>query len=87
MSTEKAKEYLIHLTEDEEAAKKAEDAHVEALHELSGELGYELEKDDLRQAMEEMCGLGELTEEDLEAIAGGYSSGALVMRPPIRFGW
>jgi predicted ribosomally synthesized peptide with nif11-like leader len=89
MSIEKAKEYLVKLTESEEAARKADEAHVKALLDLSGEMGFELEERDLREAMDEMCGLGELSEEDLEAVAGGYvSSGFLMLRrSPFRFGW
>jgi predicted ribosomally synthesized peptide with nif11-like leader len=84
MSIEKAKEYLIHLTENDEAARKAEDANVKALLDLSSELGYDIEEADLRQAVDELSGLGELTEEDMEAIAGGaFSSGFYLRRPPL----
>ena len=74
MSVEKAKEFLISLSESEEAAAKADDAYVEALLKAAEELGHTVEEKDLRVALDEMFDAGELTDEELELAAGGTGS-------------
>lgn len=73
MSIKKAKQFLLQITEDEAAALKAEQAHVQALLSVAKDLGYpDLDADELRQAMDEMASLGqELSDERLEGVAGG----------------
>ena len=71
MSVEKAKEFLVELTKSRESAARAGEAYLEALMKVAGELGYKIEEQDLRSAMQEMSDLSELSEEGLEAAAGG----------------
>ena len=77
MSVEKAKEFLVELTKSRESAARAGEAYLEALMKVAGELGYEIEEQDLRSAMQEMSDLSELSEEGLEAAAGGATRYAI----------
>ncbi len=71
MSVEKAKEFLVSLTESEEAATKADDAYVEALMKTAQRLGHAFEEKELRAALDELSGAVELTDEELEPASGG----------------
>ena len=71
MSVEKAKGFLVELTNSRESAAKAREAYLEAMMKVAGELGYEIEEQDLRSAMHEMSDLSELSEEALEEVAAG----------------
>ena len=75
MSVEKAKEFLVELTNSRESAGKAGEAYLEALMKVAGELGYQVEEQDLRSAMDEMSDLSELSEQSLEAVAAGGRTG------------
>jgi predicted ribosomally synthesized peptide with nif11-like leader len=73
MSVDKAKAFLIKLTEDDAAATKADDAYVRGLLELAGEMDYEVSENDMREALDELSGIASLSEEQLEQVAGGLS--------------
>lgn len=71
MSIEQAKEFLVKISTEDEAARKAEEAHFASLLQTATELGYELSGDDLRQAMEDISSFSELSEDQLASVAGG----------------
>jgi len=68
MSVDKAKEFLIDVTEDEAAASKIQARYLDTLLSVSKELGYDLTSDDISIAIEEMSGLGEVGD-DVEGFA------------------
>ncbi|HSL57247.1 MAG TPA: hypothetical protein VK866_05345 [Acidimicrobiales bacterium] len=63
MSVEKAKEFLVVLADDDEAAARIDAAYLAALRAESEAQGFELSDDDLAVALAEMTGLGD-TEPD-----------------------
>jgi predicted ribosomally synthesized peptide with nif11-like leader len=77
MSIENAKEFLVKISTDEAAARKAEEAHFRSLMETAADLGYEVSEEDLNQAMEDISSFGELSEDQLEAVSGGYYNDSL----------
>jgi len=70
MSVEKAKEFLIKTSTEEEAAAKADQAYWESLLKVSKEMGYEFGEEELQAAMEDLSSFGELSEGELEQVAG-----------------
>jgi len=72
MATEQASEFLGRLAEDAQLADRVRGAHVELLVRIASEAGYECTTEEMSWAMEEMSALmGELTDEELEVVAGG----------------
>lgn len=94
MSVDKAKEFLVDTTENEEAAAKIQATYLATLVEVSSEMGYDLTEEDIMVAIEEMTGLGESVD-DVEVEGFGYgdslfSGGNLsfgVVANPLRFSW
>lgn len=68
MSIDKAKEFLLDVAEDESAAAKVQTRYLESLVEVSRELGYELTTDDISMAIEQMSGLDEPEEDEVEGL-------------------
>lgn len=71
MSVEQAKEFLVKIATDAEAADKARLAHEASLLEVAKELGFSMTGTDLEAAIEEIAGIDELSEEELDEVAGG----------------
>jgi predicted ribosomally synthesized peptide with nif11-like leader len=71
MSVEKAKEFLIKASTEQETSLKADQAYRESLLSVAKEMGYEFDADELRAAMEDLSSFGELSEGELEQVAGG----------------
>jgi len=66
MSVDKAKEFLIDVAEDASAGERIQARYLEALVDVSKDLGYDLSTDDLSIAIEEMSGLG--AEDEVEGF-------------------
>jgi predicted ribosomally synthesized peptide with nif11-like leader len=71
MSNQTAKDFLVKIATDEEAAKKAQAAHESALLALARQMGYTFSEGDLRQAMDDVEALDQLSGEQLDRVAGG----------------
>ena len=69
MSVDKAKEFLVDVSENEDAADQIEQAYLSALVEVSSQLGYDLTSEDLSVAIEDMSGLGE----DADDVEGFFT--------------
>ncbi|MGE0816513.1 MAG: Nif11-like leader peptide family RiPP precursor [Vicinamibacterales bacterium] len=71
MSVQKAKDFLVHVSTDEDAAAKVRAAHEATLLRLAGEMGFSFSGDDLQAAMSDMEDLDELSAAELQGLAGG----------------
>jgi hypothetical protein len=71
MSVDRAKEFLLDATEDEATADKVQNAYLDSLVAVSGELGYDLSRDDLSIAIEEMSGLADESDVDGFMLTSG----------------
>lgn len=67
MSVERAKEFLVELAENDEAADRVDAAYLEAMGSVAGELGYDVSDEDLVTAIVEMTGL---SEQGLDEVSG-----------------
>ncbi len=67
MTVEKAKEFLVELADNEEAASRIDSAYLEALKAAANSLGYTLSNDELSTALVEMTGLGD---DELSEVTG-----------------
>jgi predicted ribosomally synthesized peptide with nif11-like leader len=70
MSVDKAKEFLIKASTDEDTATKVEKTYLASLLAVAGDLGFELREDELMAAMEDLSSFGELSEQELDQITG-----------------
>lgn len=59
MTIDKAKEFLVELADNDEAAAGVDAAYLDALKSAAAELGYTLSDDDLTMALVEMTGRGD----------------------------
>ncbi len=73
MSVEQAKEFLVKIATDEEAADKARRAHEASLLKVAEELGFSLDASDLEAAMTSIAEIDELTDDELDEVAGGVT--------------
>lgn len=80
MSVQKAKDFLVHIATDQAASEKARAAHEAALMQLASGLGFSFTADDLREAMDDMGQLDELSSADLQGVAGGMISRTTIRR-------
>ena len=71
MSYEVAKQFLIKISTDSEAAAKADDAYIRSLVKLAAELGFNISPSEMQLAMSDMASTGELSDAFLETAAGG----------------
>jgi len=71
MSAQKAKDFLVHLATDQAASEKARAAHETALMQVASELGFSFSTADLREAMDDIGQLDELSASELSSLAGG----------------
>lgn len=71
MSLQKAKDFLAHIATDQAASEKARAAHETALMQVASQLGFSFSAADLRQAMDDMGSLDELSASELSSLAGG----------------
>jgi predicted ribosomally synthesized peptide with nif11-like leader len=71
MSVHKAKDFLVQVATDEQAAKKARSAHEGALMNVAAEMGYSFALSDLQEAMADVADLDELSASELQGLAGG----------------
>lgn len=78
MSTQSAKDFLVKIATDEDAAKHAQSAHEQALVRLGESLGYTFDATELRDAL---AAIDELPEQALEGVAGGYILSSLSLQP------
>ena len=67
MSVERAKEFLVELAENDEAADKVDAAYLSAMSQVAADLGYDLSDEELVSAIVEMSGLGDT---DLGDVSG-----------------
>jgi predicted ribosomally synthesized peptide with nif11-like leader len=74
MSVQKAKDFLVQIATDEDAAAKSRKAHEDALLRVAKELGYSFSAEDLQGAMAEVSALDELSNEELQRAVGGLTS-------------
>jgi predicted ribosomally synthesized peptide with nif11-like leader len=73
MSVQQAKDFLKKMASDPELLKSLEAApNDEARQEIAKKLGFAFTKDDIRAVANEYK--GELSDQDLEAVAGGASA-------------
>lgn len=75
MSVEELKAFGKKVVEDEKLKKKAKEIgmeDVEGIITLAKENGFDVSKEDMEAAAEEMKSTGELNEDDLEQVAGGF---------------
>ncbi len=82
MSVEQAKEFLVKISTDEEAADKARQAHEASLLKVAAELGFTLDASDLETAMAAIVEVDELTDDELDEVAGGVTP-SLSFRPSL----
>jgi predicted ribosomally synthesized peptide with nif11-like leader len=69
------------VVEDEKLKKKAQEIgmeDVEGIITLAKENGFDVSKEDMQAAAEEMKSTGELNEDDLEQVAGGFVTSTAV---------
>ncbi len=72
MGSEQTREFISKLIEDEELARRANRAYIDALLGIAAEEGYEFTREELTQAIKEMSPVSlELSDEQLDMIAGG----------------
>ncbi|MCU0268070.1 MAG: Nif11 family protein [Acidimicrobiales bacterium] len=76
MSVDKAKEFLVDVAEDEAAAARVQEAYLDGLLAVARELGYDLTRDDVSIAIEEMSGL---TDEEPEVVGHAFSRGGFTL--------
>ena len=67
MSVERAKEFLVELAENDEAADRVDAAYLSAMRRVAADLGYDLSDEELVTAIVEMSGLGD---NDLAEVSG-----------------
>ena len=82
MSVEQAKQFLVKISTDEEAADKAREAHEASLLKVAEELGFTLEASDLEAAMGAIAEVDELSDDELDEVAGGITP-SLSFRPSL----
>lgn len=82
MSVEKAKEFLIKATTDDAVATRAGDAYLGALQSVASELGYDISAAELQAAMDDLNAFSELSEAELDAVAGGGYWDSTLLRLP-----
>ena len=70
MSIEKAKEFLIELSENDDAMTWVDQAYVQALVAAAGAMDYEVSDEDVTEALAQMSGLGEETDAPDEDVSG-----------------
>ncbi len=73
MSIESAKAYVKRLKQDQEFAGKSEQYITEAQVAFANEEGFTFSPDELKQAIGEVT----ISDEDLDQVAGGSSSGVM----------
>lgn len=81
MSVESLKAFGNKITEDEELKKKAQDRGLENVDEmvaLAQENGFDVTREDYKQLAEELKSSEELTDDDLEKVAGGFATAVAV---------
>ncbi len=61
MSYEVAKQFLVKISTDAEAAAKADDAYVQALRALAAEYGYKVTISDLKLAMGDLASADQMS--------------------------
>lgn len=71
MSVDKAKEFLVQVSTDEQMADKAREAHEAALLAVAQQSGFDIGADDLREAMSEVDMLDDLALSDSDQVVGG----------------
>lgn len=71
MSITAAKEFLVELIDDEEATARADQAYLDALHQLATEMGFDASTDEIRDALRQMKGVDDL--DDREVEVSGYA--------------
>jgi predicted ribosomally synthesized peptide with nif11-like leader len=74
VSLKQAKDFLVKIATDAKAAEKARLAHEASLLAVAKELGYHLTAADLEAAMAEIAEIDELSDEELDHVAGGLPS-------------
>jgi predicted ribosomally synthesized peptide with nif11-like leader len=74
VSLKHAKDFLVKIATDAEAAERARLAHEASLLAVAKELGYDLNASDLEAAMAEIVEIDELSDEELDQVAGGLPS-------------
>lgn len=70
MGIHAAKEFLVELIDDEDATARADQAYLDALHQLATEMGFDASTDESRDALRHMKGVDELG--DREAEVSGF---------------
>ncbi len=85
MSVEKAKEFLVVLADDDEAAARVDAAYVAALRAEAAASGFEVSDDDLTVALAEMTGLGD---DELADVTGHMWNDTMLFSrgPSVAFG-
>ena len=71
MSIQVAKDFLVKIATDVKAAEDAQAAHEDSLVGLGKRMGFAFSAADLREAMTAIDELDELSEIELESVAGG----------------
>ena len=73
MSVDRAKEFLKKLRTDKELTSKVKEAYTEGIRRVAGESGFDFSAEDLGKAIRELEEQlsGELSDEDIDAAAGG----------------
>ena len=79
MSLENAKKLVSALKDSEELKKKFQDAGEEGFESLAANEGYACTTEEMKDAIKEMASELELSDEDLDKIAGGKGGGSVVL--------
>lgn len=74
MSAQKARDFLVHIATDQAASEKARAAHEAALMQVASELGFSFSAADLREAMDDIGQLDDLSSAELHGVSGGMIS-------------
>ncbi|MCB1739075.1 MAG: Nif11-like leader peptide family natural product precursor [Gammaproteobacteria bacterium] len=75
MAIQDVQKFLLALEQDESLAVQVDDAYVEALHGVASGAGFEFSEDELRAGLD--AAAGDLSDEELEHVMGGYTSTSL----------
>lgn len=82
MSMESFKAFTFKVLEDEELKKKAKEIginNIEAIIALAKENGFDIQKEDFEAAAKEFESNDELSDEDLEKVAGGVVTASVAL--------
>ena len=82
MSLDSFKAFSLKVLEDQELKKKAKEIginNIEGIISLAKENGFDIQKEDFEAAAKEFQSKDELSDEDLEQVAGGFVTASVAL--------